>query len=181
MSNFIGIPILPNHNDIKIDIKEKFSNLVHNSNRPSRFYTKEAIDILKKYYYSTPKPDICNIDIAIHIRRGDVGKGNRFTPNSYYNKIIKFLNSKYPEYKITIFSEGKLKNFSNISGNNINFKLNTDIRETFHSLVSAKVLVTAKSSFSYSAAILNSNEIYYINFWHKPLDHWRKINKFIDK
>jgi hypothetical protein len=33
----------------------------------------------------------------------------------------------------------------------------------------------AKSSFSYSAAILNPNKIYYINFWHKPLNHWVKI------
>ena len=179
LNNFIGIPILLNKNNIKIDIKEKYSRKVHRCIKPSRYYTKEAIDIIKKYYYSTPKPVIDDIDIAIHIRRGDVRKGTRFTPNSYYNKIIKFLNSKYPNYNIKIFSQGKLKNFSDIIGNNISFELNTDIQRTFHSLVSAKILVTAKSSFSYSAAILNSNEIFYINFWHQPLNHWKRVSKFI--
>jgi len=178
LNNFIGIPILPNRNNIHIDISEKHLDEVHWSVNPSKYYTDEVIEIFKKYYYSTPKPDIDNIDIAIHIRRGDVTSSikNRYTSNSYYNKIIKFLNSKYPNYKINIFSEGILNDFDELKGNNISFKLNKSIEETFHSLVKAKILVIAKSSFSYSAAILNSNEIYYINFHHKPLNNWKNIS-----
>ena len=46
-------------------------------------------------------------------------------------------------------------------------------------MVLAKILVTAKSSFSYCAAILNPNKIYYINFWHKSLNHWLNIEDLI--
>ena len=103
---------------------------------------------------------------------------DRYTSNSYYNKIIKFLNNKYKTHNIVIFSEGKIEDFNELNGKNISFKLNKSIEETFHSLVSAKILVMAKSSFSYSAAILNSNKIYYINFWHKPLKHWKRFHLF---
>lgn len=57
--------------------------------------------------------------------------------------------------------------------------LNTNIEETFHYLVTAKILVTAKSSLSYCAALLNDNLIYYLDFWHKPLNKWIKIESLI--
>ena len=180
LNNFIGIPNLYSKNDINIDITEPYSSEVHWSNNPSKYYTNDTIVILRNYYYLTSKPVIKKVDIAIHIRRGDVDikkHPNRYTSNSYYNKIIKFLNYKYPTYNIVIFSEGSIEQFNNLNGNNISFKLNKNIEETFHSLVSAKILVIAKSSFSYSAAILNSNEIYYINFGHKPLKHWKIISE----
>ena len=184
LNNFIGIPIKENKKDNNIDIIEKYSSDVHYSNFPSKFYTKKCICLLRKYYYSSPKPIINQIDIAIHIRRGDVSfeiekKRKRYTNNDYYNKIIQYMNTNYPDYKITIFSEGKMKDFHTIKGNNISFELNVNIEKTFHSLVCAKILVTAKSSFSYCAAILNSNKIYYMNFWHKPLNHWLNIEDYV--
>ena len=182
LNNFIGVYNLFNYNYYKIDIIEECSDNVHYSTNPSKYYNNDVIKILKEYYYSKAKPIIENIDIAIHIRRGDVNKllcKNRYTSNSYYNKIIKFLNIKYPNYKIIIFSEGNIKDFNDINNKNVSFKLNESIEKTFHSLVSAKILVTAKSSFSYSAAILNSNTIYYMDFWHKPLKNWKNITDFI--
>ena len=149
---------------------------------PSKYYTNDTIALLRNYYYTTSKPVIEKVDIAIHIRRGDVNMKKypgRYTSNSYYNKIIKFLNYKYPDYNIVIFSEGSIENFNDLNGKNLSFRLNKSIEETFHSFVSAKVLVTAKSSFSYSAAILNSNEIYYSDFWHKPFKNWKKISSHI--
>ena len=178
LNNFIGIPNLHSKNNINIDITENYSGEVHWSRNPSKYYTNDTIALLRNYYYTTYKPVIEKVDIAIHIRRGDVNMKkypDRYTSNSYYNKIIKFLNYKYPSYNIFIFSEGSMKNFNELKGKNLSFKLNKSIEETFHSLVSAKILVTAKSSFSYSAAILNSNKIYYINFWHKPLKHWKRF------
>uniref|UniRef100_A0A6C0C5V2 Glycosyltransferase n=1 Tax=viral metagenome TaxID=1070528 RepID=A0A6C0C5V2_9ZZZZ len=183
LNNFIGIPSLPNQNNIEIDITVPFSGEAIFSNKPSEYFTNDVIEILRKYYYSTSKPVIENIDIAIHIRRGDVTNGvlkDRYTPNSYYNEIIKFLNRKYPNYNITILSEGNVNDFNELNGKNISFKLNTSIAETFHSFVSAKILITAKSSFSYCAAILNSNEIYYMDWsTFSPLKNWKNISDFI--
>jgi len=175
LNDFIGIQNLHSEN---VDITEPFSNEVHWSDNPSRYYTSDVIALLRKYYYTTSKPVIQKVDIAIHIRRGDVNMEKfpeRYTSNSYYNKIIKFLNLKYPSYNIAIFSEGSKEDFAELSGKNLTFRLNKSIEETFHSLVSADILVTAKSSFSYSAAILNANQVYYLDFWHKPLNHWNVI------
>lgn len=175
LNDFIGIPNLHSKNDITIDITEPFSSEVHWSSNPSKYYTNDTVALLRDYYYKTSKPVIEKVDIAIHIRRGDVNMKTaptRYVSNSYYNKIIKYLNYKYPSFNIVIFSEGSIENFNELNGKNLSFKLNKSIEETFHSFVTAKILVTSKSSFSYSAAILNSNKIYYINFWHKPLKNW---------
>jgi len=55
--------------------------------------------------------------------------------------------------------------------------LNGDLEKTFHDMVTAKVLVTSKSSLSYAAALLSVNAIYYIPFWMKPLSRWRVIEE----
>jgi hypothetical protein len=187
LNTFIGINneylkkknLLPSNNDIII---EKKYTEVHNNKTPSIYYTHNVLDIIRNYYFSTEKPIIDNIDIAIHIRRGDVKFDNikRHTDNNFYVKIIQELRNKYPFYKITIFSEGDYEEFRDIGLEENCYKLNIDICETFHSLVCSKVLIMAKSSFSYSAALLNVNTIYYIDFWHKKLNHWLNIESLLD-
>lgn len=182
LNKFIGIPSDSKITTIQKDkiIKKPFIREVHYSKYPSKYYNPTTIQILRNYYYSTPKP-IDNVEIAIHIRRGDVSQKNasRYTSNNEYKKIIDFLVKKYPQYNITIFSQGNIEDFEdlqNIDKKPISFRLNESIEKTFNAFVSAKVLVCAKSSFSYSAAILNPNVVYYLNFWHKPLNHWKTIS-----
>ncbi len=180
LNEFIGI------NSIKkskpIDIKEEFSFEVHTSKNPSIYYTKEVVDIIRNYYYSTGKPSLDNIDIAIHIRRGDVvkntfgpGKIDRFIDNNFYKEVINKLLTNYPNYIIHIYSEGKVEDFSIKEHSRIKFHLNENLITTYHSLVKAKVLIMARSSLSYSAGILNENKVYYMDFWHKKLDNWINI------
>ena len=178
LNEFIGIQTTPMAKDVPAAKIEEFSREVHEAERPSMYYTSEVIQILRDYYYSTEKPTITENDIAVHIRRGDVAPnantwGDRYTSNEDYKKILAMLRREYPSYRITIHSEGTQEHFSELLGENITCKLNEDIRQTFHSLVTAKVLVTAKSSLSYSAAILNEGTVYYQDFWHKPLDGWK--------
>ena len=174
LNQFIGIP--PNNESA--DIISKCSGDVHHAKKPSMYYTPEVLQKIRNYYYSTEKPNINVPDIAIHIRRGDVGESytKRFTSNKEYVEIINKLTKLYPEYKITIFSEGKEEDFEELKGENIAFCLNGNITETFHSLVKAKILIISKSSFSYSAALLNENLVYYVfPFWHKKLNHWKSL------
>lgn len=174
LNQFIGIP--PNNDSV--DITRKCSGEVHNAKKPSMYYTPEVLQKIRNYYYSTEKPNINVPDIAIHIRRGDVGEGytKRFTSNTKYNELIDKVIKLYPEHKITIFSEGKEEDFEELKRENVTFCLNGDITETFHSLVKAKNLIMAKSSFSYSAALLNENRVYYVfPFWHKKLNHWESL------
>ena len=173
LNKFIGIP----HNISVPDKTEKFSSDVHWSDDPDKYYTKNVLNIVKSYYYSTYKPKLSRFEIAIHIRRGDVSPKSfeRYTGNDKYKEIINVLKQKYPKYKICIYSEGKLEDFKELYLDNVYFCLNKSITLTFHNLVKAKVLVTAKSSFSYCAALLSDEEVYYIPFSHKPLKHWNVI------
>jgi hypothetical protein len=144
---------------------------------PNKYYNPHVLSILRQYYYSTPKPNT-KTSIALHIRRGDVDKKThptRYTDNDKYKKIIRFLLKTYPNDTITIFSEGIIDDFHDLQQNRVVFQLNGTVEETFHSFVKAKVLVIAKSLFSYCAALLNKNEIYYIPYLHLPLKHWKTI------
>lgn len=173
LNEFIGISS-PSY-ETNVDMTVKCCGEVHFSKNPDMYYNIHVISILQKYYYSTPKPNIIIPNIAVHIRRGDVNENNekRYTTNDQYKEILSFLLEKYPYDTITIFSEGKIDDFHELQQERVHFKLNDSIEESFHSLVTAKVLVMAKSSFSYSAALLNQNIVYYIPFWHKPLKKWK--------
>lgn len=173
LNEFIGIP-----NSKNIDYDEEFDYNIDVINNPNIYYTSEVLNIIRKYYYYSSKPKIDDIDIAIHIKGDDVtnnnDKSNGYISNSYYKKLIEMLLNEFTNYNITIFSDGKLKDLQN---DRIRFKSNESIENTFHALVSAKILVMSKSSFSYSAALLNKNIIYYVDFWHKPLDFWKILPK----
>jgi hypothetical protein len=93
--------------------------------------------------------------------------------------VIDIHQIKYPTYNITVFSEGCSDDFKKLEINQNNLKLNINIMETFHSLVTAKILVMTKRSFSYPAGILNKNIIYYEDFWHKSLEIWLNIKYLI--
>jgi hypothetical protein len=156
---------------------------VHFAEKPSIYYTDKVLKKLRDFYHSTEKPQIEPLDIAVHIRRGDVNPGlaNRYTNNDMYKKLIPILKNEYPGKKITIVSQGKLEDFNDLGLEKEGYMLNTDFYDTFHNLVCAKVLIVAKSSYSYSAALLNANTVYCPDFWHKPLDHWKSIETVINK
>jgi len=184
-NEFIGIKRDSALDDISCNIVTPLIEEVHFSETPSIYYTDDVLEYVRKCYYSSKKPSGCDVDIAIHIRRGDVRHDNTDTMNRYinndvYNIIINKLQEKYPVYKITIFSEGKYEDFKKLSLDETCFRLNTDIFETFHSLVSSKVLIMGFSSFSYSAGIISSNIVYHYDaFWHNKLNHWLKISDLI--
>jgi hypothetical protein len=172
--------LLPlNQNEI---IEKQFEGEVHWHKKPSIYYTDEVLKMIRKYYFSTEKPIIPNIDIAIHIRRGDVDENckDRYINDTIYINIINSLKIKFPFYTITVFSEGKHENFSKFGLEEKYVILNNDVCQTFHSLVSSKILVMSKSNLSYCAALLNENTVYYNDFWHKPLDNWLNIESIIN-
>jgi hypothetical protein len=183
-NDFIGI----NNNSFSYDnrctlIEKTYEEEVHYSNTPSMYYTDSVLEKIRKSYYSSEKPLVGKIDIALHIRRGDVNKEqneNRYVDNSVYVKIVDKLKEKYPSYTITVFSEGVYEDFNDLGLEEHCFKLNTDVFETFHSLVTSKVLIQGWSSFSYCAGLINSNIVYHDDtLCHRKLDHWMKISELV--
>lgn len=194
MNAFVGIPSVQQKSKTSMSLNETvwepFTNYtqpnikrlplveqVHYGVSPSLFYTLDVRRLLQSYYYSSPKPKI-QIGVAIHIRRGDVDRssGWRFTSNDTYKQCISAIETNYPSLNIYIFSEGHPDDFTGLRAT---LCLNTDIQETFHSLVCAQVLVMSKSTFSYTSAILNDNTVYYMDFCHKKLDHWKQFEELL--
>ena len=172
MNQFIGIPVTGE----RADIREEGAALVNESETPDLYYTDEVRSLIRGWYHSAPKPTVNPEQIAIHIRRGDAARRNltfRLTSNAFYRRLILDLKAEYPGLRVVIHSEGEPTDFSDLEFENVELALNQDLQLTFHSLVMARVLVTAKSSLSYAAALLNQNTVYYIPFWHKPLKCWK--------
>jgi hypothetical protein len=127
------------------------------------------------------------IEIAIHIRRGDVddiNNNNRYTPIDVYIKIIETFKNKCENCNITVYTEfNNIKNKNEFdfikNDENITIKADVDPIQSIHEMSVADILVIGKSSFSYVAGLYNKNTVYYFNFWHSPLNNWVNVNTLL--
>lgn len=137
---------------------------------------------LQDKFYNNPKKKLFTEDdkcmhIAFHIRRGDVNSTDttRYTDNQLiFNKLSDLflvLTKLNIPFKTSIYSQGKPEDFGNLSSI-ATLHLNENVFDDFYSLVKADILFMAKSSFSYSAALLSDGIIIYEPFWHPPLTDW---------
>ena len=109
------------------------------------------------------------VDVVVHVRRGDImesGLEDRVLPISYYRSIMESIRSVRPHSEFTILSEGRIDEFKDLQGSDVSFYLNQPTAKSYHKMVLARVLVLSKSSFSYSAALLNTGCKIYRPFWH---------------
>lgn len=184
LNEFIGLEAGVVEKDKHV-VAMPFSHEVHYSSTPSIYYTSEVLEFIRGRYHSTRKPVLPEVvEIAVYIRRGDVdraGNPRRFTSNETYVPVLDRLKERYPGRRILVFSEGNPEDFRDLGLEDTQLRLNEDIPTTFHSLVTAKVLVMAKSSFSYAAALINPHTVCYQNFWHKPLNHWDTVLFDVDR
>jgi len=198
VNKFVGIP--DNRHGKKIHVRKRFEAKVFNN--PNAFYSEEVLEKIRSYYWSAPKPTDAQEEIVVHIRRGDVqlhrggDRKRRYLPNWWYNKVIPYVANEYPsDYKIAIHSEGEFSEFESILDNWPNdlkdrttFKLakdwvadqEIDLFTTFHELVTAKVLLMSKSGLSYTAALLNRNDVFWVRSGARgqaiPLSHWKRTS-----
>lgn len=126
-----------------------------------------------------------NLNIAIHIRRPnqhDVYITGANISDNFFLTIINRLriiySSKNPLFHL--YSQGSIEHFKVFNSHDIILHINESIEDTFISMVLADILVTSPSSFSYSAALLSENCVYYMPFWHLPFPHWITIEKLLN-
>jgi hypothetical protein len=117
--------------------------------------------------------------VAVHVRRGDVGAGKnslRFTSNDYVlNSIIclkQLLQEMDLKFTIDLFSQGRPAEFAAFAEAGCRLNLDSDAVWTMRRLVEADVLVMAKSSFSYVAALINRGVKIYEPTFNPPLSDW---------
>lgn len=125
-------------------------------------------DILQNYFWKNKKKSfICDkLQIAVHVRRPNP-HDNRIegadTPDEYFLERIQKIREEYPGPKeFHVYSQGSIDGFVKYEAEDIKLHLNEDIRDSFLGLVSADILVTSNSAFSYSAAILTDGIVYCI-------------------
>lgn len=121
-------------------------------------------------------------NIAIHVRRPnshDSRLDGADTPDDFFlniiNKLRVVFSSKDPLFHV--HSQGNSENFKAFNAQDIILHLNESTEDSFMAMVFADVLVTARSSFSYTAGLLSEGAIYYIPFWCVPLPHWISVNE----
>jgi len=118
--------------------------------------------------------------VAIHMRRGDVTEdgphARRFTETATIERLFQGLERALRmadvPFSATLYSQGDPAQFSALAEQGVIIDTRDDPFETFMQLVTADVLVTAKSSFSYLAGLLSRGVVLYQPFWHGPLDGW---------
>ena len=133
----------------------------------------------KSLYINTDK----HLTVCIHMRRGDVNK--YAFPRMYtepvnliktISHLISILDGQKVDYKLHFFSQGELEDFKDFENLNLIYHLDEDPIWCHEQLVRADILVTAKSAFSYMAAVLNKGIILCESannpHWWRSLEHW---------
>jgi len=123
--------------------------------------------------------------IAMHVRRGDVAadgpNARRYTCTDKvkrtYQHLIAVLDCLDRPYHVTLYSQGDPAQFVDLQDRGVTVATDLDPFRTFEQLVLADVLVTAKSSYSYVAALLSQGTVLYEPFWHSPLPTWLMLDE----
>ena len=150
------------------------------------FWTREIVDnydliisdFRRKYYLNKVQRPRSVLTVAVHIRRGDVTCDNvLWTDSEVYRKIINTLKQIFVDnhlnYRIYIFSQGNTLDFVELMfPSDVQLMLDTDPILTMQELVEADVLVMAKSTFSYVAAVLSKGVKIYEPFGCPPQRDW---------
>jgi len=137
------------------------------------------------------------LNIAIHIRRGDLLPGRQFSdlssrmlPDAWYLEILNTILIKATKpVAIHIFSEGKdgqyhsengepfsWKNYFHGTAYEINEHIDSDFLSTFHHLINADILIGSKSGMSHLAGTLSTQLKLMPKMWHS----YRGCNQLLE-
>jgi hypothetical protein len=181
-NNYICVNDLSNDEKAAVN-KYDMGYIWHNFDNNIDYYLQSSsFKNLKTNFWKNKEKDFFKnnkMNVAIHIRRTNIHDSRvdgTDTPDIYYLNLINLIRNKYKNNSdcliFHIYSQGIEENFNDYKNNDTLLHINEDLCNTFLGLVSADILVTSRSSLSYSAALLSYGEIYYKQFWHPPSKEW---------
>ena len=138
---------------------------------------------LREKYRLSPKPaptgyDDGRVQIAVHLRRGDVGSSGQFSERFTADEVVlshvrRVLEAVGPNRAtVRLFSQGSPDDFRAFAELGVHLHLDDDVFETFHHFVQSDILFVAKSTFSYLGGVIGGNVCICEPFWHPPLPGW---------
>ena len=137
------------------------------------------------------------LNIAVHIRRGDLLPGRQFSdlssrmlPDAWYLEILNtIIHNTHKDLAIHIFSEGKDGKYHSESGAPFSWKahfentshaihehIDSDFKSTFHHLLNADILIGSKSGMSHLAGMLSKQTKIMPKMWHS----YRGANQLLE-
>ena len=119
------------------------------------------------------------LTMAVHVRRGDVSldmTSERYvSADRIYSTVVaanEALKAAGFECEIDIYSNGDASEFKAFSERGMRLHLDKGALETFAEMKKADVLMTAKSTFSYDAALYSDGMVFYDHFVRPPAPGW---------
>ena len=177
----------PNYNYLIYQIENDFydnklyvvDNILRELEENINIFSDYKDDIISKF--NIKKFNINKkININIHIRRGDAMVfQERISTDEYYLDIINIIeNNIKKDYKLTIYTQKENFNVEKFKNYDVVFDELSEDYDVFRELVFSDILIMGRSSFSYSASMLNKNLVVYpYNFYHKKLKNWIEIDE----
>jgi hypothetical protein len=135
-------------------------------------------ELKRKYWLNKTPRTRGPLTICLHIRRGDVTSADdwMWTSTSVIARTVSCLKSILEchslSYRMRAFSQGEHADFIELSSLGVELCLDADPVWTMQELVEADILITAKSTFSYMAALLSDGIIMSEADPYPPLDSW---------
>jgi hypothetical protein len=135
-------------------------------------------EVREKYYLTKRPRENARFTVGVHVRRGDVDAASypeMWTDVAVIAATLDTVRSVLAEmgiaYAVHIHSQGPAGELASLEGDDVTLHLDEDALSTFDDLVGADLLVMAKSSFSYLAAIVGEG-IKITQEFYEPLDDW---------
>ncbi|EEC44560.1 predicted protein [Phaeodactylum tricornutum CCAP 1055/1] len=178
---FLPFGLCPSESDSSAIILERETYFATDSAILTKGWLSEIKSLRRP---SPPRPSDRPVQVAAHVRRGDVTpcQSNvvfRYLPNTHFQRIIETrVLPKHPNANITIYSVHKsFEDWESLSGYQLD--LHSSAMDVWDSMVNADILILSKSSFSFVSAIFNTGRVIYAPFWHKPLPTWESTPDYI--
>lgn len=119
--------------------------------------------------------------VCVHMRRGDVSAtgpltAKNFTPNAVFLSTVKTIAKGLDRLKvdrlIEVHSQGDPAAFAEFSQLGCHLRLDEPAMQSHQRLVNADALVMSRSSFSFTAALLNRGAVLYDPQKYLPMPNW---------
>jgi len=140
-------------------------------------------ELRRKYFRGQVPKRGSSLEIAVHVRRGDVTAthGQRHTAIEQVVEKLRHTLAVLDELSlprhVAVYSQGGTAGLEGLRRLGADLRLDIDAIATMRQLIEADVLLMSKSSFSYVAALISDGVKLYEPFWHAPLPEWIECDR----